>query len=412
MSADVVVVVAGLLALTCLALWLLELTPPFVPTLLLAGGAPLLLASRGLGIAEVLQAAVHPVMALFFGGFVLAAGARRHGLDRRLVALVVRGTGGQRRRLVVGLAVAAAFLSMWMSNIAAAALLVQVVRPLIDTEPAGSPFRRATLLAVAFGANLGGLATPIGSGPNAIAIAAVAEPISFARWMSFALPLVAVLLVVVVVVIVVGFGVSGRFTADPTPTRLDRSGVAVVVVFALCIAGWLTAPLHGVDAAVVAVIAAAVLFGSRLLGKDELRDLDWSTLLLISGGLVLGEVLQTIGVLERFADVAAAVPAGALVLVIVAGAAVLSALMSNTATATLLVPLGMSVDPTASMAVLVAVGCSLGAPFVISTPPNAMVVGAGVTGRDLLVVGLPILVVGVVLVAATGPWVLAWFGLG
>lgn len=144
----------------------------------------------------------------------------------------------------------------------------------------------------------------------------------------------------------------------------------------------------------------------------DLGHLDWSTLLLIAGGLVLGELLDAIGVLGWFAGVAGGVDPALTLVVVIVGAALLSALMSNTATATLLIPLALPLLPAPSTAVLVAVACSLGAPFVISTPQNALVAGMGVTGRDFLRVGVPVLVVGVVVVAASGPAVLAAFGLG
>lgn len=403
---------AAVLVVVVLALWLLERTPPFVPTLLLVAGAPLLLPD--FGVDDAVRAGAHPVLALFFGGFVLAAAAGHHRLDRAVVVAIVGAARGRRRGIVVGLAVAAAFTSMWLSNVAAAALLVQVARPLVDAAGAADDrFRRAALLAIAFGANLGGIATPIGTGPNAIALAALgANGPSFAGWMAFGVPLTLLLVGGVVVGLVKGFGVAGAVDAAPAAGLVvDRGGRAVIVVFVGCVAGWLSAPLTGVDPAVVALVAAAALFGFGLLPRSALARLDWSTLLLIAGGLVLGEVLEALGVLRWFHGVAAAVPGAAVVVVLIVGAAVLSALMSNTATATLLVPLGLSLVPQPSTAVLIAVACSLGAPFAISTPQNALVAGAGVRGRDFLAVGLPLLVVGVVVVAVTGPAALRWFGL-
>ncbi len=412
MSAAIVLVVV------VLGLWLFERTPPFVPTLLLVAGAPILLAGTGFGIDDAVAAGAHPVLALFFGGFVLAAAAGHHGLDRAVVTAIVGVARGRRRGVVAGLALAAAVLSMWISNVAAAALLVQVARPLVagDGGPVDERFRRAALLAVAFGANFGGIATPIGTGPNAIALAAVAgsgaAAPSFAGWMAFGLPLTALLLAIVIVIVIVRYGVAGDVDLVVEPVVIDRGGRAVIVVFAVCIFGWLTAPLHGVDPAVVALLAAAALFGFRLLPRSALAQLDWSTLLLIAGGLVLGEVLSVLGLLRWFHEAAAGVPAEAVVVVLVLGAALLSSVMSNTATATLLVPLGLTLVPQPSTAVLIAVACSLGAPFAISTPQNALVAGAGVKGSDLLVVGLPLLLIGVVVVAVSGPTVLTWFGLG
>ncbi len=415
-----VIVIGG----ACLALWLFELVPAFVPTLLLLAGVPLALAStsEAFSLPAMLTAAADPVMALFFGGFVLAAAARRHGLDAILARTVVRVSRGRRRTLVIALAATSAFLSMWISNIAAAAMLVQLVGPLLADEPEGSPFRRAVLLAIAFGANFGGMATPIGSGSNAIAVAALDGRISFAHWMAFALPLATLLVAASVAIILVAFRVGGAMGGDaaalpPPAPSLDeaksaRAQLPVSLLFLACAVAWLTEPLHGVSAPVVAVAAAAVLFATSLVGERELRELDWPTLLLIAGGIVLGHVLEASGLLAGAADLAAAanmspgLALGAFVLT----ASVLSALMSNTATATLLVPLAMIAVPSPSTAVLIAIGCSLGAPFAISTPPNAMVFGAGVRAKDLLLVGLPLMLLGAALVALTGPAVLGAFG--
>jgi solute carrier family 13 (sodium-dependent dicarboxylate transporter), member 2/3/5 len=169
-----------------------------------------------------------------------------------------------------------------------------------------------------------------------------------------------------------------------------------------------------VPAAVIALAAAATLFVTRLLDRRDRQEIDWSSLLLIAGGLAVGRLLQHGGLVDALvaaADLAGAPPfVATFVLVLVA--AVLSALMSNTATAALLVPLAATLVPGPATAVLVAVGCSLGMPFVVSTPPNAMAYGTGaVSSRDLLVVGMPVLVGGAALVAWTGPRVLGWFGL-
>jgi solute carrier family 13 (sodium-dependent dicarboxylate transporter), member 2/3/5 len=134
-------------------------------------------------------------------------------------------------------------------------------------------------------------------------------------------------------------------------------------------------------------------------------------LMLIAGGIAIGRLLGEAGAIAaatRAVDWEALPP-----LVRLAGfvgtAALLSALMSNTATATLLIPLAIAIDPDPATAILIAIGCSLGMPFVISTPPNAMAVAAGARTRDLARVGGLILLVGVVLLVAVGPQVLAVF---
>jgi sodium-dependent dicarboxylate transporter 2/3/5 len=221
------------------------------------------------------------------------------------------------------------------------------------------------------------------------------------------------LLVAAAVLVRLRIPVPGRGDA-PAPGPRQAGGGLGVGFFAATVALWLAEPLHGVSAPVVAVAAAAALFLTGLLERADLERIDWSTLLLIGGGIGLGRLLEKSGVvstvLSRF-DLAGASPF-AISLVLVVVAAVLSSIMSNTATAALLVPIGASLLPEPSTPVLIAVGCSLGMPFVISTPPNAMAVGTGaVTSKDLMFVGVPLLIEGALLVAATGRLVLGWFGL-
>ncbi len=408
---------AGVVASLCLALWLGEVVPPFVPTLLLLVAVPLALPA--LEPRLVLGWMADPVLALFFGGFVLGEAARVHGIDRVLAAAAVRHTEGRPRRLVAGLAGMTAFLSMWMSNIAAASLMFACVRPLC---PDDGRLRRAVLVAVALGANLGGMATPIGSGPNAIAIASMTEPIPFVAWMVFAIPLVTGSLAVAVVLLLGVHRVGSERVTPPTPPPpLVAAGgvpprpVLVGLVAGATILAWMTEPLHGVSAPVVSLALALVLFGTGLVPAERLRGLDWSTLILIAGGVGLGRLVETTGLLDPVAAslAGADLPSGVRLGALLVASGALSSVMSNTGTAALLVPLALVVVPDVPSApVLVALAASFGMPFVVSTPPNAMAVGAGARAGDLALPGFVLLVGGCLVLAVTGPWVLGAFGIG
>lgn len=410
---------AVLVAGVCLVLWLSELVPPFVPTLLLLGATPVVLGplAPDYRLSSVLTWCADPVLILFLGGFTLEVAAMRHGLDSAVARHVVRWSGGRPRPLLLLVMGGVAFLSMWMSNVAAAAMMLAALRPVLLAAPPGAPLRPALLASVALGANLGGMATPVGSGPNALAVSAASAfaPVTFAGWMAFALPLTALMLLLGFGLIVLRFRVSGPLTlpAAPATRALSPSGRRVLAVSAACVAAWLTEPLHGVPAPVVALGATALLFGTGLLRREDLGRLDWSTLLLIAGGLALGKLLEHSGVVAHALDGARleALPREARLGALVVVAAVLSALMSNTGTAAMLLPLALSVEPSASTPILVAMGCSFGIPFAISTPPNAMAAGEGLDTSELLRLGLPLMLVGCLLVSVTGPWVLRLFGL-
>lgn len=410
------IIVAGVY----LTLLLTEVVPPYVPTLVLWALTPLLLFGLGdqFRLPSVLGWSAHPVLALFLGGFALSVAASRYGIDRLIARLAVRLSRGSKLLLLVLTMAATATLSMWMSNIAAAAMMIAALSPLFAEVSRSNRFRRALLMGIAIGANFGGMATPIGTGPNAIAIAAISSTrvITFTGWMIFALPLTLGLLLVGLLLLRWRFGVRGPIN-DLQEVRVRAPNFRarmVMLVFFLTVAAWLTEPFHRVPSAIVALITTAVLFGSRLLQSKDLSRIDWSTLLLIAGGIGLGNLLEQSGVVKA---AAASMPwqdvphVGRLFTFCLASA-LLSALMSNTASVTMLIPLAAGIDPNPSTAILIAIAASLGVPFAISTPPNAMVYGeGGVTFSDLAIPGIVLMILGCIIVSLTGPFVLKLVGI-
>ncbi len=399
-------------------LWLTEWVRVWIPTVILWISTPILLGGFGeeFQLHKVVAWSADPILLLFLGGFSLAAAARRQGADLVLASLTVRGARGRPLRLVALSALATAALSMWMSNIAAAAMMLGALQPILEREPRESSVRRAVLLSVALGANVGGIATPIGSGPNGIAMAAVArhQPIGFVEWMIFGVPLTLGLLLLSVGAIVVWLRPSGaipvvRSSEARPPGRLGSLAFAFGVTVIL----WLSEPVHGIPAWAAAIGAIVMLLASRLLRWSDVLHLDWPTLLLIAGGIGLGALLDHAGLMSDLAahlPLAAAAPTLRLLLLCFASA-ILSSLMSNTGTAALLIPLAATFDPSPSTAIIVAVSASLGMLFVVSTPPNAMAVARGLPASDLLPPGLLLLLAGCLIVAFTGPWVLHAVGI-
>ena len=407
-----------LIAGICLVLWLSEIVPAYVPTLVLWALTVILLKplSKDFDLTEVLKWSVNPVLLLFFGGFAFGVASTRYKLDIFLAKLAIKFSRGNSVKLVILTVCATAFMSMWMSNIAAAAMMIAALHPLTSKLEAENSFRKALLLAIAIGANFGGIATPIGTGPNAIAISAIEKQhhITFAEWMSFALPLTIGLLIVGTLAIKFLYHVKGEFEiVEAEVTPLSAKGKAVVIIFALTILVWLTEPFHGISSAVTALIAAAILFGSNLLTRKDLNSIDWGTIALIAGGISLGTLLEKSQLMEFWASQISwsqmPLPVQAFLLCFVS--AFLAALMSNTATVTMLIPFAASFMPNPIIAVLIAIAASLGIPFIISTPINAMVHGeGGISAKDFFVIGFPLMILGCLLLALTGFYVLSfWF---
>lgn len=416
---------AGAIAVVCLYIWLAEITPPFVPTLLLMAATPLLLAAIDpkFSVTSVLSWAADPVMALFFGGFALGVGTSAYGVDRWLAHIALRRAGNSLSLFLLFVLLITAFLSMWLSNIAAAALMLAGIRPVLNEFGKDDLVRRIVLVGVALGANLGGIATPIGTGPNAIAIASIDQKyhVSFADWMVFALPLTIGMLGLGYMILLLRVRGDSKTWAEKKHTLTDESQSERVLgqwkfltIIALTILLWLSEPFHGVPSSIIALSSAAVLFLTGMLTKKDLLKIDWSTLMLIAGGITLGRLLEQSGIV---AALSAVIPFSQLnttmaLFVLCLVSALLSALMSNTATVVMLIPIATAIIPMPSTAILVAVAASFGMPFLISTPQNAMAYGeGGLKFTDLFAPGIILMIVGCLLVSLTGRFALNLVGI-
>lgn len=416
----------------CLFLWLSEIVAPFVPTLLLWAAIPLFLSpiDPEYNLRKALSWAADPVMALFLGGFVLGVATEKSGFAARLFKIALGTSGRSYGKFLFIVLLVTAFLSMWMSNIAAAALVLACLRPALASLEDEDILRRLLLVGVALGADFGGIATPIGTGPNAIAIASIsaAQPISFVKWMAFALPLTLGMLAASY------FLLARRIPADTSQwseqkdgieaeldngaanaKHVSKDGALYLVVIIGTVALWLTEPIHNIPSSVISLAAAFVIFLTGILGKKDLLSIDWSTLLLIAGGITLGRLLEHTSVVV---DLSRSIPFGQLdptlgLFLLCIAAAFLAAIMSNTATAVLFIPLAMALIPSPSTAILIAIAASFGVPFMISTPPNAMAFGrGGVRFGDLFWPGLLLMIAGCAVISLTGPAVLKWVGVG
>jgi solute carrier family 13 (sodium-dependent dicarboxylate transporter), member 2/3/5 len=285
-------------------------------------------------------------------------------------------------------------------------------------------FRRKLLIAVAFGADFGGMATPVGTGPNAIAIASIAQShgVSFFSWMIFAFPLTLGMLLLSFALLTlrrptssssIGTLVDGPASGREMVSLKSKQKVFLLILLSTVVL-WLSEPIHQVPSPVIALGAAAALFITRVLTKDDLPRIGWSTLLLISGGITLGRLLEQLWIMK---DSAGAIPFADLnpvlgLFLICLASATLSALMSNTATVILLIPIAAAIDPAPSTTVLVAISASFGIPFIISTPPNSMAFSqGGLRFGDLFWPGILMMVIGCAVVSLTGKLVLNLAGI-
>lgn len=381
-------------------LWLTQALPLTVTALLV----PVLAVGAGLlDVRAALAPFAHPTIFLFLGGFALATALRQQALDQALARAVLRAAGGRQARAVVLLAAVTALLSMWMSNTATAAMMLPLALGLLADEPVPAPAapppapsREAVfvLLALAYSASLGGMATPVGSPPNALAAAHAG--IGFAQWMAWGAPTALLLwgLMMAVLWLTLRPRFGGRIEVAPLSIVWTRQRIATVAIFAVTVLAWMgAAPLAralglrgDIDAwvALCALVALVTVGGLRWPQIES--HTEWGVLLLFGGGLALSEVMQAAGATRFLAGHVLDALQGAQLPWVIAGVVVfviaLSELLSNTAAAALVLPvfvpaasaLGLP-EPLAAFAVAIAASCGFMLP--VATPPNGIVYATG-----------------------------------
>ena len=368
---------------------------------------PLLAAVSGvLPFDGALRQFADPVIFLFLGGFALAAGLQRQGLDRWMAAQVIRRAGNRLDRAARWLFGLTAFLSMWISNTATAAMMLPLALGLLGSLPIERhrPAYLYVLLGVAFSANIGGIGTLVGSPPNAIAAAQVG--LGFAGWLVWGLPLVLVLMPLMEVALRFALkpDLSAEVELPPAQAAWTRPQKQMLALFGATVLLWVFgAPLNawlemgrGYDAA-VAVFALVMLHALRLTEwKAVERGTEWGVLLLFGGGLTLSRALSESGAAAWLAGQLggplATLPAFVCLGLMILFALLITEVTSNTASAALLIPLFIGLAPqidSTPLAVLLAVGTSCAFLLPVATPPNAIVFGSGhVPQRVMIRAGL------------------------
>lgn len=354
------------------------------------------------------------VIVLFLGGFALSAALHKHQLDEFLASRIIARTGGSLANLMIGIMAVTAFLSMWLSNTATAAMMLAMVLPIAARLGDEDPRSKAILLSVPFAANVGGLGTPIGSPPNAIAMQYMSnEGIAptFAQWMMIGVPGVIVMLTlswILLLLLYRGKGGLPKFEYN-VEIKIDATSWGIIAVVLVTTVGWMTTSIHGLSSGTIALIPVLSFFAFGVLETGDLRKMSWEVLLMMGGGLCLGTIIAESGLAEWLVARLPVEGYGLYWLTVLFGvvACFMSSVMSNTATANLLFPIivGLSVEPPSPMMIGTAFGCSLAMPLPVSTPPNAMAFSSGkINVSDLAKPGLLLTIAGITLALTTGYW--------
>lgn len=425
---------SAVLALT-VTFWICEPIPLAVTALL----GPALCVVLGVADAKTLLASFgDPIVFVFLGSFILAQSMMLHQLDRRL-AMTLLGfewVGRSTRRILIVFGAVAAFISMWLSNTATAAMLLPIalgilseIRGLAEAQGQATPDLRrlnissALLLMTAFAASVGGIGTPIGTPPNLIGIGMIHKltgvHISFFQWMAFAAPTMLLMFGVLCVVILLlnppefvrlqglsEYLRERKASLGPWTRGQVNTLVAFLVAVTLWVAPGVLALVWGNDApltlryqamlpeGIIAVLAAILLFLLPINWRtrhftmtwEEATKIDWGTILLFGGGIALGSLMFSTGLAEAIGRFLLGVTGvrgmWGITLIAAAVGILISETTSNTASANMVIPLAVSMARTAGVdPVIPAIGACLGASYgfmlPVSTPPNAIVYGSG-----------------------------------
>ena len=437
--------------------WMTEAIPLFATAMLPLVLFPLLGVMSG---KETAPAYINSTIVLFIGGFMIALTMQRWNLHRRIALNIIRLVGGGPARIVLGFMIAAAFLSMWISNTATAvtmvpmglAIVLQVEERLGAGSPAAHRFSVALMLGIAYGCSVGGMTTLVGTPPNLsfVRIFEILFPggpsIAFGQWMIVALP------VGVIMVLTAWFVITRVLYRAPPEVKVEAAVVdrelerlgpitfeerAVLAVFAATALLWVfrvdlnlgTFTLPGwsrllpwpelVDDGTVAITMASLLFfipgrgpdgeRTRLMGTEVIPRLPWNVVLLIGGGFALAAAFQQTGLAQFIGgqfEAAGALPVFVLILLVCLALTFLTELTSNTATTEMILPILASVavvTGTHPLMLMIPATMSASCAFMmpVATPPNAIVFGSNrLTIAEMARAGIILNLIGAVVIAS------------
>ncbi|HDR1162859.1 TPA: DASS family sodium-coupled anion symporter [Pasteurella multocida] len=417
----------GLALLVFIAvLWLTEALHVTVTALLV----PLLAIGLGLvATKNALAAFADPTIFLFFGGFALATALHIQKLDRMIANKIMALARGKLFVASIYLFSITAFLSMWMSNTAAAAMMLPLAMGVLsqmDREANHNTYV-FILLGIAYSANIGGIGTLVGSPPNAIVASQL--KLTFSDWLQYGLPIMLILMPLMIGTLYLVFKpkLNVRFEKHFEVIEMNKSRIITLCIFVTIALCWvfssqinpMLSNLLGLEKkmasfdSVVALLAAVVICSTGVATWKQIQDnTDWGVLMLFGGGLTLSAVLRDSGASKILADgIVFLIEGGHFYLIgllVAAFIIFLTEFTSNTASAALLVPIFISIAqslgmPELGLALIIGLGASCAFMLPVATPPNAIVFGTGeIRQSEMVRVGVLLNIVCIFVIATVG----------
>ncbi|HEX3767462.1 MAG TPA: DASS family sodium-coupled anion symporter [Puia sp.] len=400
-----------------IGLWITEAIPPFAVGLFIMAYLFFALGNANFNAAPVnparyVQTFSSSIIWLLLSGFFLAEAMTKTGIDVYLFRFALRLSGKKPANIMLGVMLMTMTASMILSNTATTSMVIASMMPLIRNLGKNT-FSKALLVGVPIAASVGGMGTIIGSPTNAIAVGELENngiTIHFLNWMFFGIPLAFILTMA-------GWWLLKRkYISDNAPiemqftsedktngTQIRNQRIIVIAVLLITSILWMTSSLHHLTASSVGAVPLVFLTMTGILKSADIRKIPWDTLLLIAGALSLGLALQDTKLLEHFANHILGSPSGTKIsfLVFAYVTMLFGNIMSHTATATMLIPLGVYLMPghAEQIAVIIGLAASTSLLLPVSTPPNAIAYSTGlIKQKEFLPGGLLIGLLGPLLI--------------
>ena len=412
------------------AMWVTEAVPSWTSSVLVivlllltcSNGSISFLKVEGvkmISYKSLMYAFADPTIMLFLGGFVIAAVASKMGVDVQLAKALLKLFGKKSEFVLLGFLLVTGLFSMFISNTATAAMMLTFMAPVLRHMPVDGKGKIALAMAIPIGANIGGIATPIGTPPNAIALKFLNDPeglnlgIGLGDWFGVMFPYALVLLLIAWALLMLLFPFKKK-TIELVLEGETKHGWQLTVTYitmAVTIFLWMFDKVTGLNANIVAMIPIAIFCVTGIFTKEDLNQINWSVLWLVAGGFALGTALYETG-LDKHLIEAIPFQTWSPIVVIIAASVVcwiLSNIIANTAAANLLIPVMVTLavgmremlvpfGGETTMLLSVTLAASLAMCLPISTPPNAIAYSTGmIETKDMMKVGVIMGVIGLVL---------------
>ncbi len=400
-------------------MWVSEALPLFVTALAILFLESLLLKPvMNVSLERFFSPFFSSTIALFMGGLVLADTLQKYHMDEMLAHRLLKRAGKKPASLLLMMILTTAFISMWMSNTAATAMMMAIAISVTKNIPADDPFRKSMILGIPVAANIGGIGTPVGTPPNAVALQflnRMGTQVSFVKWMIITVPIMVVLLIVSWRLLLRFFPPRNQTIHLPllTGENLDMRQKSVLMIFGITVLLWFTEPWHGLKSGVVALFPVILIFGGNLLNPGEFRKIEWDILFLLGGGMTLGTAIEDSGLSKYVIGTLSldGVSPYLLFMVLTSFTVLLSTFISHTSAANILIPMTAGLQQVSGGIISLGIGLasSLAMSLPISTPPNAIAFGSGqISIKEMFKIGLIIGLLGLALLASAG---YLWFKL-